>query len=211
MTPAAQPDQALEPDWETLAAYARGATRHADRWARQAPARDVFALVEAFFAPGGPTADVGCGAGHHTAALAERGFTPIGYDASPELLEEARRRHPGLRFVNATLPELAIAESGFANVFCETVIMHLSPQAVPMAVRRMLEILRPGGTLYLSWRTSPGGEHRDGHGRLYSDLDPAAIRAALGATTILYERETTASASAQMVRRIVARRAPVDS
>jgi hypothetical protein len=64
------------------------------------------------------------------------------------------RRGGGIRrvhFSTAILPGLdGIAESSFANVLCETVIMHLEPEAITPAVERLLAILVPGGILYLS-------------------------------------------------------------
>src|SRR6266478_2445087 len=83
------------------------------------------------------------------------------FDASEGLLAEARRLHPQIHFSTAILPGLdGIAESSFANVLCETVIMHLEPEAVTPAVERLLAILVPGGILYLSWRVTEGADQR---------------------------------------------------
>uniref|UniRef100_UPI0013D5432D class I SAM-dependent methyltransferase n=1 Tax=Klebsiella aerogenes TaxID=548 RepID=UPI0013D5432D len=79
-----------------------------------------------------------------------QGFQAVGYDASAGLIAEACRRYPGLSFAQALLPELAgIADASFDNVLCETVIMHLEPEAIAPAVARLAAILKPGGTLYL--------------------------------------------------------------
>ena len=69
-------------------------------------------------------------------------------------LAQARRLHPGVEFRRASLPELdGVADASFVNVLCETeVIMHLEPVVIPAAVRRFITILKPGGTLYLTWR-----------------------------------------------------------
>jgi len=70
----------------------------------------------------GPTADIGCGSVRDTQWL-------TGYDTSERLLAEARRLHPSARY--AALPELHnIADETFCNVLCETVIMHLPPDAI---------------------------------------------------------------------------------
>ncbi|WP_163497461.1 class I SAM-dependent methyltransferase, partial [Escherichia coli] len=80
--------------------------------------------------------------------------------------------YPGLSFAQALLPELAgIADASFDNVLCETVIMHLEPEAIAPAVARLAAILKPGGTLYLTWRTTEGQGQRDAHGRLYAAFD----------------------------------------
>src|SRR5437870_1286699 len=50
--------------------------------------------------PAASLLDVGCGAGHLTAVLAERGYHVVGVDNSPEMLSEARRLYPSLNFVD---------------------------------------------------------------------------------------------------------------
>ncbi|WP_310731470.1 class I SAM-dependent methyltransferase, partial [Burkholderia pseudomultivorans] len=139
-------------DRPTLDAYDAHAAQYAQDWLDQAPPDDMYALLEQYFSPG-PTADVGCGAGRDTAWLTQRGFDARGYDASAALLDEARRRHPQLRFEQAALPALAGVPSGaFRNVLCETVVMHLEPADAVAAATRLADLLMPGGTLYLSWR-----------------------------------------------------------
>src|SRR3954468_19616023 len=46
----------------------------------------------------GRIADLGCGPGHITAHLRDLGLTAFGVDASPTMIELARRAHPELRF-----------------------------------------------------------------------------------------------------------------
>jgi SAM-dependent methyltransferase len=197
-------------DRTTLDAYDAHAAEYAQDWLDQPPPDDMYALLERHFAPG-PTADVGCGAGRDTAWLASRGFDATGYDASAALLDEARRRHPGLRFEQAALPELAGVPAGaFGNVLCETVIMHLEPAEAFASAARLAGLLRPGGTLYLSWRVNADVSSRDARGRLYTVLDAARVRAAFGdAIEVLDEHETVSESSGKRVHRLIARRRPV--
>ena len=142
-----------------------------------------------------------------TAWLAATGFAATGYDASPGLLAEARRRYPALRFEVAALPALdKLPEDSFTNVLCETVIMHLPAPAIAPSVRRLMAILEPGGTLYLSWRVTAGADRRDAHGRLYTAFDPALVFKGLGAAEILLDEAANNESSGKLVRRIVARK-----
>ncbi|MBF3255966.1 SAM-dependent methyltransferase, partial [Pseudomonas aeruginosa] len=85
-------------------------------------------------------------------------------------------------FTQAELPELSgIAANSFDNVLCETVIMHLDPALIAPSVRRMFELVRPGGVFYLSWRVTRGDDARDAHGRLYAAFDAALVRTELAA------------------------------
>ncbi|KVT61498.1 class I SAM-dependent methyltransferase [Burkholderia ubonensis] len=195
-------------DRPTLDAYDTYAADYAQLWLDEGPPDDMYALLEQHFAPG-PTADVGCGAGRDTAWLESRGFDVRGYDASAALLDEARRRHPGLRFEQAALPALSGVPSGaFRNVLCETVVMHLDHVEAAAAAARLVELLAPGGTLYMSWRVAGSGSLRDERGRLYTALDGARMRAALGGgVQVIDEHEVVSASSGKRVHRLIVRRA----
>ena len=194
-------------DAATLAAYDSNAATYAAEWLGQETPEDMYALLRAYF-DAGPTADVGCGAGRDTAWLAANGFEARGFDASSGLLAQARAAYPALRFEEGTLPDLAGVERGtFQNVLCETVIMHLPPALVGPSVRSLLALLRPGGTLYLSWRVTDEASTRDPAGRLYAAFDKGIIRGALApGDTILHDEERTSVSSGKRVRRLIVRR-----
>ena len=63
------------------------------------------------------------------------------------------------------MPELR-GVGTFDNVLCETVIMHLDHKQIAASVRRLLDIVKPSGILYLSWRVTEGADQRDAQGRL---------------------------------------------
>jgi SAM-dependent methyltransferase len=194
-------------DKTTLDAYDRDPTGFANDWETQPPPSDLHATVQRFFIPGGATADIGCGSGRDAAWLDRNGYKAKGFDASDGLLREARKRHPQIPFATAILPHLAaIADDSFDNVLCETVIMHLGPEAITPAVERLLSILVPGGILYLSWRVTEGADRRDEHGRLYAAFDPERVLVALEQTEILLDEQVGSVSSGKLIRRIVARK-----
>jgi hypothetical protein len=140
--------------------------------------------------------------------LNANGFPAEGFDASDGLLAEARRRYPGLKFTHAELPDLkGIAPGSFDNVLCETVIMHLPPAQIGPSVGRLVALLEPAGTLYVSWRVTDGEDFRDGQGRLYAGFDPALVTTALAPATIVHEDEPRSVSSGRTIHRIVARSA----
>jgi SAM-dependent methyltransferase len=194
-------------DKRTLATYDREASAFAREWHAQPEPSDMHALIERFFRPG-PTADIGCGSGRDTAWLNGNGYPAVGYDASEGLLAEARRLYPAVRFHQAALPDLhGIEDDRFSNVLCETVVMHLQAAMIAPSVRRLVSILEPGGTLYLSWRVTEGEDRRDEHGRLYAAFDPALVFQGLGSTDVLLDEQLASSSSGKVVRRVVARKA----
>jgi SAM-dependent methyltransferase len=195
---------ALDP--QTFAAYERHAAGYAEEWEAQPPPSDLHELVRRYFMPG-PTADIGCGSGRETAWLNEHGFFAVGYDASPALLAEAQRRHPGVRFQASALPALAeLGSETFANVLCETVIMHLPAGVIEASVARLAELLAPGGMLYLSWRVTEDGDLRDDRGRLYAAFDADLVRRPLAALETLHDEASLSVSSGRTVHRLIARR-----
>jgi trans-aconitate methyltransferase len=86
--------------------------------------------------------DLGCGTGQLTARIAETGAKVLGLDASPEMIEQARRNHPALTF------ELADATRFHLPAPCDAVFSNAAlhwvkpPEA---AVVRIEAALRPGG------------------------------------------------------------------
>jgi len=192
-------------DQTTLLAYDAAAQAFADDWHAQPPPADMYALVKRFFAPG-LTADIGCGSGRDVAWLSSDGYRTVGFDASEQLLAQARARYPELEFATATLPELAgIADASFENVLCETVIMHLATELIAPSVRRLMAILKPGGILYLSWRVTEGTDQRDRSGRLYAAFGSELVLPVLSSSAILLDEEVVSASSGKTIHRIVAR------
>jgi SAM-dependent methyltransferase len=193
-------------DQETLDAYDRHAAAFAYEWEAQPAPSDMHDLIRRYFDVG-PTADIGCGSGRDTGWLNEKGYPAIGYDASERLLAEARRLHPRVQFRYAALPELrGIADETFSNVLCETVLMHLPPMSIVPSVNRLMAILRPRGTLYLSWRVTEGEDRRDERGRLYSAFQPALVFQGLAAEEILFDERRVSASSGRLIQCVIARK-----
>src|SRR3954462_12707518 len=103
-------------------------------------------------APPGPVADLGCGPGAHTLALARRGYDVVGVDGSPRMVEVARTR-AARDEVDATFEvydvsaPLLFADASLGGVLAILVLQHLPhPTAFIAEIRRCL---RPGGHLLI--------------------------------------------------------------
>jgi SAM-dependent methyltransferase len=195
-------------DRSTLAAYDNDAAAYAEEWHAQPTPVDLQDIVRRFFISGGVTADIGCGSGREVGWLNANGFPATGFDASEGLLAEARRRYPSLRFAHAELPDLrGVAAGAYDNVLCETVIMHLGHALIAPSVRRMFEIVRPGGVFYLSWRVTEDADSRDAKGRLYAAFDASLVRAELKAATSLLDEDVVSASSGKKIHRLVVKKA----
>ncbi|WP_346922622.1 class I SAM-dependent methyltransferase [Glutamicibacter creatinolyticus] len=99
----------------------------------------------------GPIADVGCGPGHWTQFLADRGADVIGVDFVDEFLDIARSRFPQQRFMNADLASLGFMDGSMAGLLSWYSTIHCAPDTVPAILREFARVLRPQGTLMLGF------------------------------------------------------------
>ena len=194
-------------DLATIRSYDERAAIFAKEWEEeQSMPVDLQAIVRRYFCPG-RTVDIGCGSGRDAAWLSDNGFAVVGVDPSHGLLAEATRRHVGVHFQPGALPELeTLTEGSFVNVLCETVIMHLDAKLIPASVRKLVALLEPQGTLYLSWRVTKGSDVRDENRRLYSAFEPSLVMEGLSDATIELDEQKVSVSSRKTVHRIVARR-----
>jgi demethylmenaquinone methyltransferase/2-methoxy-6-polyprenyl-1,4-benzoquinol methylase len=95
---------------------------------------------------GGSALDVACGSGKLTARLAKvagEGGRVVGLDFSPQMLEVARRDHPGIEFVEGDALNLPFDEASFD---ASTIAFGLRNLADPVrGLREMLRVVRSGG------------------------------------------------------------------
>jgi SAM-dependent methyltransferase len=115
-----------------------------------------------------------------------------------------------LSFRYARLPALAEIDRQFANVVCETVIMHLERPAIAAALRNLARIVRPGGILYVSWRVTEapdGADQIDARGRRYACFPADEVTGALSGMQVLEHRDRISRSSGKRIGIVVARKA----
>lgn len=97
--------------------------------------------------------DLCSGTGSHAKLLSERGAHMTGIDRSPAMLEIARRKVPGARFIEADIRTFSLPER-FDAVICMYGAIHYieEPQDIVQVLRRAYEHLKTGGTMILDVR-----------------------------------------------------------
>lgn len=95
----------------------------------------------------GRVLDVGCGDGFLSASLAGRGHEVTALDADAPVLARARRRWPteDIAWLHGGLLSAPLSPAGFDAVLSNATLHHLPDTSA--ALRRMSELLRPGGVL----------------------------------------------------------------
>jgi demethylmenaquinone methyltransferase/2-methoxy-6-polyprenyl-1,4-benzoquinol methylase len=110
-------------------------------------------------APGGSALDVACGSGKLTAELARIAGAQgrvIGLDFSPQMLQVARRDHPGVEFIEGDALTLPFDDASFD---ASTIAFGLRNLADPVkGLREMLRVIRRGGrSVVLEFVRPPAG------------------------------------------------------
>jgi ubiquinone/menaquinone biosynthesis C-methylase UbiE len=92
--------------------------------------------------------DIGCGEGHNTRLVGERGADVTALDVSGAFLRAARGADPGGRYVHGDATRLPFADATFDAATAFMSIMDMPDPAV--AIGEIARVLRPGGWLQFS-------------------------------------------------------------
>jgi len=115
------------------------------------------ALVDSY----GPGAvlDAGCGTGRVAIELARRGHEVVGVDVDPGMLEVARRKAPGLTWVEGDLtdPALCLGRTFDVVVMAGNVLVFVPPGTEGLVVDLAARHLVPGGRLIAGYTVRPDG------------------------------------------------------
>ncbi len=104
---------------------------------------------------GAPVIEVGTGPGHVAAFLAEAGAQATGLDLTPEMVDEARRRHPDVSYQVGDLRQLMrpTTHEGWGAVLAWYSLIHLAASELPAAIASLARPLRTNGWLVLALHT----------------------------------------------------------
>jgi SAM-dependent methyltransferase len=91
--------------------------------------------------------DIGCGAGQTLLALDLQGITAVGADLDREALGLGRKLSGKFHFVQSQGETLPFGEGCFDLVFSRVAVPYMD---IPMALREMARVLRPGGSLWIT-------------------------------------------------------------
>ncbi len=149
---------------------------------------DMAPIHQRFLAQLEPRAhilDAGCGSGRDAKAFAEAGFRVTAFDASAELARLASA-HCGFEVTVRRFADVdEVAQ--FDGIWCCASLLHVPLVAMPDTLARLWNALRPGGTLYLSFKHGAG--ERVHGGRRFTDANEATLRQWFGRLPEVHQLE----------------------
>lgn len=139
-----------------------------------------------FLAPGVHILDVGCGAGHKSKYLTEKGFKVTGVDFSEGLLDIARREVPEAQFILADMRDLSSIDGQFDAVLAIASLLHIPKKEACDVMAGWVEKLKPGGHFCVIVKGTKEGKPEEGvieendygytYERFFSFYSPQEIR-----------------------------------
>ncbi len=106
-------------------------------------------------APPARVVDIGAGTGRDAAALAALGHAVLAVEPTAAFRRIGTKLHPGLTWLDDSLPALTRLAGRFDLVLLSAVWMHLDRAERRLAMPRLAGLLLPGGRLLLSLRHGP--------------------------------------------------------
>lgn len=109
----------------------------------------------------GRVCDLGCGPGHVTNYLRQRGVDVFGIDLSSAMVDQARQLSPGIEFHTGNMLSLELESESLAGIIAFYSIIHVPRDEVVTALVEMKRVLKPGGRLLLAFHIGDEILHLD--------------------------------------------------
>ena len=95
--------------------------------------------------PGCHILDAGCGTGHHTKRLCDKGITCTAVDISDVALSKAAQLEPRAAYLQRSLHALSLPDKTFDGIHCRGVLMHVP--LMDESIAELVRVLKPGGKI----------------------------------------------------------------
>lgn len=128
------------------------------------PDEEVIRIIKKFFIPNNAkkVLDVGCGSGRHTMALLREGFQVEAIDSSSTALNIAKdmvlNLDANVNFNEGNIVKLPYKDEEFDGIICWGVLHYLTDEEFEKAFSELFRVLKPGGILGLTLRSSEDSE-----------------------------------------------------
>ena len=89
--------------------------------------------------------DVGCGTGHLTKSIKDKGFDVTGMEPSANMIAFARKNFPDITFTEGISVAIPFADQSFDAIICFEVLRYMDESETLKTYQEFQRILKPGG------------------------------------------------------------------
>lgn len=107
-----------------------------------------------FLDKGDKILDIGCGGGDHSLWFKEQGLDVTAIDFSPKMVESTREK--GVNAVVMDLEDMSFEDNEFNGIWAVTSLLHTPKAKMNSVIRKMSEILKPEGVLFVALKEGEG-------------------------------------------------------
>lgn len=140
---------------QTRQGYDRSATAYAERVADKHPS-EVAARFCSLLPKRGNILDLGCGPGRDANIFASQGYSVVGIDFSPEMVDLARKACPQGSFHVMDIEQISFPKHSFDGVWASASLLHVSKVHLSRVLESINDVLKPEGAFYLSVKCGSG-------------------------------------------------------
>ena len=141
---------------KTIAAYDQSPDKYFESTREMIPPHEFSRFVKSVKGLSNRVLDAGCAFGRDSSAFHDAGFEVTGIDLSAGLLQKARELNPELDFKKMDVRSLDFANDAFGGIWCHAVLLHLNDEDIVKALKEFYRVLKPGGTLFVSFKKGEG-------------------------------------------------------
>ena len=152
-------------DTQTMQAYAQNIDAY-KALVEDMPENPHLDRFLALLADGADILDLGCGVGHASAVMRDRGFVITCMDASPDMIDAAQHLH-GLAVLQRNFTDLD-ARDAFDGIWASYSLPHAPKAEMPGNLQRIYAALRIGGTCYIGLKLGDSEERDAVVGRVHA-------------------------------------------
>ena len=109
----------------------------------------------------GSICDMGCGPGQIARYLHRQGVPTLGVDLSPNMVAEAQRLNPEIHFHQGNMLSLHDPDNSWGGIAAFYCIIHIPREQIVEALLEMIRVLKPGGTLLITFHIGTELKHLD--------------------------------------------------
>ena len=101
--------------------------------------------------------DIGCGYGKDTSYLSQKeGIVSIGLDYSSAMLSHARKKFPGVSFIQGDMRSLGLSGSHFGGVWANGCVYHVPRKELTRVLLEVRYVLKQSGVLSFNFKVGSG-------------------------------------------------------